>query len=141
MESISFPKLEYSHVSLADCILPYTDCPGFDVAIISNIDSVLACQRQCEIHSDCMVFTFQDTHNTCFLKNKYRYGPCSSQPGFTSGYKRCNSKSLSILHTDACKGWLVELPVMKVYALEDNAEVGEAVLGRCSIPCVCTSAF
>ena len=26
-------------------------------------------------------------------------------------------------------------------ALEDNSEVGEAVLGRCSISCVCTSAF
>ena len=33
---------------------------------------------------------------------------------------------------------------MRVYgslALEDNSEVGEEVLGRCRISCVCTSAF
>ena len=37
------------------------------------------------------------------------------------------------------KGGVVAYPVMQAYgslALEDNSEVGEAVLGRCSISCV-----
>ena len=39
---------------------------------------------------------------------------------------------------------VVAYPVMQAYgslALEDNLEVGEVVLGRCSISCVCASAF
>ena len=39
---------------------------------------------------------------------------------------------------------VVVYPVIQVYgnlALEGNSEVDEAVLGRCSISCVCTSAF
>ena len=39
---------------------------------------------------------------------------------------------------------VIAYPVMQVYvnlALKDNLEVGEAVLGRCSISCVCTSVF
>ena len=42
------------------------------------------------------------------------------------------------------KGGVVAYTVLLAYgslALEDNSEVGEAVLGRCSISCVCTSAF
>ena len=41
-------------------------------------------------------------------------------------------------------GIVVEYHVMQAYgtlALEDNSEVGEVLLGRCSISCVCTSAF
>ena len=41
------------------------------------------------------------------------------------------------------EGEAVAYPERQVYgslALEDNSEVGEAVLGRCSISCVCTSA-
>ena len=39
---------------------------------------------------------------------------------------------------------VVVYPVSQAYgslALDDNSEVGEEVLGRCSISCVCTSAF
>ena len=41
-------------------------------------------------------------------------------------------------------GGVVACPVVQTYgslALKDNSEVGEAVLDRCSIFCVCTSAF
>ena len=41
-------------------------------------------------------------------------------------------------------GGVVACPVMQAYGsltLEENLEVGEVVLDRCSIPCVCTSAF
>ena len=41
-------------------------------------------------------------------------------------------------------GGVVAYPVMQTYgilALENNSKVGEAVLGRCSISCICTSAF
>ena len=41
-------------------------------------------------------------------------------------------------------GMVVAYPVMQAYgslALKDNSEVGEAVLGRCSRSCICTSAF
>ena len=42
------------------------------------------------------------------------------------------------------EGGVVAFPVLPVYesrALEDNLEVGEAVLATCSISCVCISAF
>ena len=41
-------------------------------------------------------------------------------------------------------GGVVVYPVMQVcgsLALEDNLEVDEVVLGKCSISCFCTSAF
>ena len=46
--------------------------------------------------------------------------------------------------TSHSQGGVVAYTVMQAYgslALEDNSEIGEAVLGRCSISCVCTSAF
>ena len=42
------------------------------------------------------------------------------------------------------RGWVIVCPVMQVYGslvLEDNLEAGEAVLGRCNISRICTSAF
>ena len=48
------------------------------------------------------------------------------------------------MHPSIFKGGVVAYPVMQVYgslALEANSEVGEAVVGRCSISCVCNSAF
>ena len=42
------------------------------------------------------------------------------------------------------EGGVVVYPVMQAtgsLALEDNSEVGEAVLDRCIIICVCTSSF
>ena len=51
--------------------------------------------------------------------------------------------SLVLMH-GIHKGRVVVFPVMQAYGnlgLEDNSEVGGVVLGRCSISCVCTSAF
>ena len=51
---------------------------------------------------------------------------------------------LVTLHRVPTESWVIAYPVMQVYtivALEDNSDVGKAGLGRCSVSCICTSAF
>ena len=60
---------------------------------------------------------------------------------YQSGFLMC----IIVLGSDTqIKGGVIAYPVMYAYgslALDDNSEVGNAVLGRCSISCICTSAF
>ena len=56
---------------------------------------------------------------------------------------RILNRNLPII-TSIGQGGVVAYPVMEEYgslALEDNSEIGEAVQGRCSISCICTSAL
>ena len=52
--------------------------------------------------------------------------------------------NLYVASIASTEGGVVAYPIQQAYgspALEDNSEVGQAVLSRCSISCVCISAF
>ncbi|MCS6760530.1 MAG: PAN/Apple domain-containing protein [Candidatus Devosia euplotis] len=70
MGAVLILALGLAHAQAADhsiTLLPDTDLPGFDYAIVKNTD-LDACSAACAGDDICQAFTFNQKSNWCFLK-------------------------------------------------------------------------
>lgn len=71
------------------CILPDTNCPGFDVAgTITAVANPSDCQQLCLASADCMFYTYSHAWRQCYLKSQGL--GCQEWSIGVSGYKKCN---------------------------------------------------